>query len=229
MVGFIFSFTQAQAVEWKGVFVAGDHSIDNFDNGRIDLTQAFSLKGTLSSIQLSSSEKFISQESSVYPATSQNLVAAFQALKLQNQNEGCLIHMTSHGIQNQGFYLSRAGVLDPSTFNQLVNKACGDAPTVVMVSACFSGQFINDEIKGPNRIVLTAARPDRTSFGCSPDTRYTYWDGCVLSELPNSNNWPELYEKVNACVTQKESQMGVIPSEPQAFFGENTSDWTILH
>lgn len=84
-------------------------------------------------------------------------------------------------------------------------------------------------MKGANRIVLTAARADRPSFGCSADTEYTYWDGCMLQELPNSNTWVDLYKNVNSCITKKEALIGVQPSEPQAYFGENTKDWTILH
>lgn len=216
-----------QARDWKGVFIAGDHSIDNFDNGREDLTTLFSSLSSLQTIQLSSSEEFFAEEG-VYPATANNINAAFGILKDQPQ-EGCLVFMTSHGIKDQGFYLSLAGVLPPRGLADLVNYACGDAPTVVLVSACFSGQFITDEIKGPNRVIMTAARADRTSFGCSTDTEYTYWDGCLLSEIPNSRTWPELYQRVNQCISTKESAIGVTPSEPQAYFGENTLDWPILN
>ncbi len=231
LLSFVFVFSlqaQGQAKDWKGVFIAGDHSIDNFDNGREDLTSLFSSLGSLQTVQLSSSEKFVSAEKGVYPATANNLNAAFGILKDQPQ-EGCLIFMTSHGIKDQGFYLSLAGVLPPQSLADLVNYSCGDAPTVVLVSACYSGQFIIDAIKGPNRVIMTAARADRTSFGCSPDTEYTYWDGCLLSEIPNSNTWPELYERVNKCISVKEAAIGVIPSEPQAYFGENTKDWPILN
>jgi hypothetical protein len=217
----------AHAVSWKGIFIAGDDSIDNFDNGREDLTAMFSRKGTLvSTQQLSSSDKFIGRD--VVEANVNNLVAAFQKLGVKN-GEGCFIHMTSHGAKHAGFYLSRAGVLPPASFAALVNKACGQAPTVILVSACYSGQFITEELKGPNRVILTAARADRPSFGCSADTRYTYWDECVLSEVPNSRTWKDLYTNVNACITGKEAQLGADPSGPQAYFGANTADWAILH
>lgn len=223
----------AHAVSWKGIFIAGDDSIDNFDNGREDLTAAFARKGAFAStFQLSSSDRFIGGK--VFEANANNILNAFRALKIQ-AGEGCFIHMTSHGAHGEGFYLSRAsgprqpGILPPSTVAALVNKVCGEAPTVVLVSACYSGQFITNELKGPNRVILTAAREDRPSFGCSADTRYTYWDECVLSELNSSNTWQDLYKNVNACISGKEAELGAKPSGPQAFFGANTANWAIMH
>ncbi|RZA07364.1 MAG: hypothetical protein EOP11_07910 [Proteobacteria bacterium] len=218
----------AHALSWKGIFIAGDDSIDNFDNGREDLTAIFSRAGTLTSTQqLSSNDKFIGQHD-VVEANEANLVKAFSSMGVK-AGEGCFIHMTSHGAKHGGFYLSRAGVLPPATLAALVNKACGQAPTVILVSACYSGQFIVDALKGANRVILTAAREDRPSFGCSADTRYTYWDECVLSEVPNSRTWKELYGNVNACISRKETELGANPSGPQAFFGANTANWAILH
>lgn len=227
----LFLFTQApsaHALSWKGVFIAGDDSIENFDNGREDLTAAFARQGTIAStVQLSTSTKYIGSRG-VLAATAENIVGAFTNLNAKS-GEGCLVHLTSHGAKGQGFYLKLAGILPPDALAQLVNKACGDQPTVVLVSACYSGQFIIDALKGPNRVILTAARADRPSFGCSADTEYTYWDHCLLNEIPNSRSWSELYGKVQACITEKEAALGAQPSGPQAFFGKNTADWSLLH
>lgn len=83
-------------------------------------------------------------------------------------------------------------------------------------------------MKGPNRVILTAARADRPSFGCSADTEYTFWDECLLENVPKSNTWPEAYANTNACITKKEKELGAQPSEPQAFFGENTKNWEVM-
>lgn len=215
----LFSFSaDAYALNWKGMFIAGDDSIANFDNGRIDLTEMFSRAGNLTgTVQLSSSRQFIGQRG-VLAADGKGIASAFQNLKAM-PGEGCFIHMTSHGGKGQGFYFSLAGMMSPQYLASAVEHACGSRPTVILISACYSGQFIVEPLKSPNRIILTAARPDRPSFGCSADTRYTYWDGCLLSELPKVRNWKDLYENVRACISKKESAMGMNPSEPQAFFG----------
>lgn len=218
------------AVEWKGIFVSGDNSIENFDNAREDLTQALSSMGRLDTLQFSSSKNYISEENLIYPATKQNISAGFSQLSLR-EGEGCLVHMTSHGGFRRGFYM----VLEPSQFMtpreliSMVDSACGQAPTVILISACYSGQFIKENIKGPNRVILTAAKEDLPSFGCSPDTEYTYWDGCLLENISSAKSWPDLYEKVKVCISAKESKLGVKPSEPQAFFGENTLSWPLIH
>lgn len=225
---FIFVSSLSSALTWQAVFIAGDDSIANFDNGREDLSTLFSKLGKIEETHLSSSMNHISQANKVYPATLQNIYTAFAKAPALKQDEGCLVHMTSHGSKNKGFYLSMSGTLTPKDFAALVNKRCGNAPTVVLVSACYSGQFITEEIKGPNRIIMTAAIADRPSFGCSPDTRYTYWDGCLLEEIPRSKTWTEVYSRVQACISRKEAMLGVPSSMPQAYFGRNTTGWGIL-
>lgn len=218
----------SSALTWKAVFIAGDHSINNFDAGREDLATLFSKLGKIEQTHLSSSQNYISQADKVMPATAQNIHNVFAKAPALKQDEGCLVHMTSHGAKNQGFYLALSGILSPKDFAALINKRCGNAPTVILVSACYSGQFINEAIKGPNRIVLTAAIADRPSFGCSPDTRYTYWDGCLLEEIPQSKTWTEVYSRVKNCIGRKESALGVPSSMPQAFFGSNTTGWGLI-
>lgn len=220
---FGFLSAQAQSLTWKGVFIAGDDSIENFDNGRVDISNMLGKLMALETVQLTSSKNKITSD--VAAATVQNIAAAFAAPV--KANEGCFVHMTSHGAKNQGFYLSMSGILSPSAFAQMVNKKCGNAPTIILISACFSGQFVTNELKGPNRVIMTAAIHDRPSFGCSPDTRYTYWDACLLAEIPKSKTWVEVAKRVEACIAAKESSQGFPSSYPQSNFGANTSNWTV--
>lgn len=218
----------SSALTWQSVFIAGDNSINNFDNGREDLSALFSKLGKLEQTHFSSSQSYISQANKVWPATVPNLSNFFLNSPAVKQDEGCFIHMTSHGAKNKGFYLALSGILNPRDFAMLVNKRCGKAPTVILVSACYSGQFITDDLKGPNRIIMTAAIADRPSFGCSADTRYTYWDACLLDVVPQSKTWTEVYDRVRTCISRKESQLGAPSSMPQAFFGSNTSSWGLF-
>src|SRR3546814_8238085 len=45
---------------------------------------------------------------------------------------------------------------------------------VVVVNACYSGGFV-PPLRGPGTLVLTAARSDRSSFGCGSDSDITYF------------------------------------------------------
>ena len=90
---------------------------------------------------------------------------------------------------------------------------------MVIVSACFSGVFV-PALAGANRMVLTAARPDRSSFGCGEADKYPYFDQCVLESLPHSADFATLGRTVQACVAARETKEGMKPpSEPQLYIG----------
>jgi hypothetical protein len=101
----------------------------------------------------------------------------------------------------------------------IVRSACGTRPTVVIVSACYSGIFVN-ALAAPNRMVLTAASRERTSFGCGADETYPWFDGCVIETLPTATDFLALAAGARACVARKEAALGATPpSDPQMFVG----------
>lgn len=215
----------ARAIEWQALFIAGDDSIENFDNGRRDLTALLAGIGDVTDIQVTSSRR-VARNEEITLADDDGLAAAFTDWRA-SKGQGCVIHMTSHGTQ-EGLYLARSSVLDPYTLAELVDDSCDKYPTVILVSACYSGVFLADALKGPNRIIMTAARDDRPSFGCSSEDYYTYWDACLLDTIEKGKLWRKVYAEVQSCIRRKEGQVGADPSEPQAFFGENTANWTVL-
>jgi len=99
-----------------------------------------------------------------------------------------------------------------------LSVGCRKAPTVVIISACYSGAFT--AMRAPNRIILTAARPDRPSFGCQADRTYTVFDECLLGALPQAATWRGVRDDTLGCVRLRERELGVLPSQPQAFFGK---------
>ncbi|UJW86054.1 C13 family peptidase [Devosia sp. SL43] len=215
----------ALAIEWHALFLAGDDSIENFDNGRRDLSALLDEIGDIEAIQVTSSRRVARREDIVF-ADEDGVEQAFGGLQA-SKGQGCLIHLTSHGNED-GLYLAHAATLDPDHFARLVDRACGKYPTVILVSACYSGVFITDQLEGPNRIILTAARDDRPSFGCSSDTRYTYWDACLLENIEAGALWRDVYDRVRSCVRREEREIGADASEPQAFFGAKAGDWAVV-
>ena len=110
-------------------------------------------------------------------------------------------------------------ILPPGILGAMLDKTCGQRPTVVIISACFSGVFV-PELGSDNRMVLTAARPDRTSFGCGEADKYPYFDDCFLQTTPQAKNFPNLGSQVQACVAAREIKEGMAPpSEPQLYIG----------
>jgi hypothetical protein len=210
---------------WKAALMTGDDSIDAFDNARKTLKSEFLQMGVLPGNIKELSMNPVERKRGSLPSSTVNLAEALQDLSVGEQ-DACLIHMTSHGSP-QGFYLRNAPPMTPETLNRVLDRACGERPTVVLVSACYSGVFATPSMQKKNRIILTAARQDRTSFGCSAENQYTYWDSCLIDSLPTAESWKSLYGTIQRCVQTKESQGHFKPSLPQAYFGEEVSDLTI--
>jgi hypothetical protein len=207
---------------WKATLMTGDDSIDAFDNARKTLKSEFLHMGVtpanIKELSMSPTER----KRGSLPSSAGNLAGALQDLSVGGQ-DACLVHMTSHGSP-QGFYLRNGAPITPKALDGILNRACGDRPTVVLISACYSGVFVGPSMQKKNRIILTAARQDRTSFGCSAENEYTYWDACLIDSLPKADTWKSLYGTIQQCVQTKESRGKFNPSLPQAYFGEEVSD-----
>jgi hypothetical protein len=205
--------------------MTGDNQIDAFDNARKALKSEFIQRGLFPGNIRELSMNPAERRRGSLPSSARNFAGALRDLSI-GDNDACLVHMTSHGSP-QGFYLRNAPALTPQTLSTILDGACGDRPTVVLVSACYSGVFVGNAMLKPNRIILTAARQDRTSFGCSAENEYTYWDGCLIDSLPKADTWKSLYGDIQRCVQKKESIGRFRPSLPQAYFGAQVSDLKI--
>lgn len=215
------------ALNWKVLLMASDQGnqgawINAFDNARKKLKQIFTSKGVPAANFRELSLHPDQQSQSVKPTSSENFLASMKEFGTPTANDACLIHMTSHGSPG-GFNIG-SDRLSPAELDQAIVSGCGDRPTVVLVSACFSGLYVLDKsnLKKPNRIILTAARSDLTSFGCSSEAEYTYWDSCLVESLPNATKWKALAADVVSCITRKES--GGEQSFPQTFIGADIAD-----
>ncbi len=208
---------------WKGLLMTGDHSINAFDNARNKLTELFTGKG----VKAENLKQLSMRDGGVDKTSRDTIKSSLAGLGL-GASDRCLVHMTSHGSR-EGFYLAGDETLSPEELDEMLTEACGERPTVVLVSACYSGVFSDSAaMKKPNRIILTAARADRTSFGCGTENEYTYWDGCLVENFPQATTWKGLYDSVKSCITRKEAG-GFTPSEPQAYFGASVDQLGIFN
>lgn len=204
---------------WAGAVVAADwrtsrgDPIVAFDNSRRDLTAAFKAEG----FEARHFVDFTLRPDAADASTGAQVLAGIGETA-RRATVGCFLYFTSHG-NTRGITWGTEGQLSPARMGQLVDEWCGERPTVVVVSACFSGVFI-PELQGPNRMIMTAARRDRSSFGCSQDAVHPYFDGCVLESLPNATDFIHLSELARTCVARRETAEGLRPaSEPQVFIG----------
>jgi hypothetical protein len=90
---------------------------------------------------------------------------------------------------------------------------------VVIVSACYSGTFI-EPLRNDDTIVITASAADRTSFGCSDDRDLTYFGEAFYRDaLPNSPDLRTAFQRAKDIITEREKQEDIEASIPQAYFG----------
>jgi len=156
---------------WAVVLVAGDYRAHSgapskvFDNARHDLAQAFAKIGF--------SKANMAQFSVDYDDGTQHTgvpeIAAAMQTVASRAKDGCLIYSLPWHAHRM---LIGDAILSPAQMRDMVNSSCGSRPTVVVMSSCYSA--VRDAACGDSRIIMTAARPDRTSFGCGELDHYTF-------------------------------------------------------
>jgi hypothetical protein len=90
---------------------------------------------------------------------------------------------------------------------------------VVVVSACYSGGFI-EPLRDDNSIVITAAAPERSSFGCEAGRDFTYFGQAFFRDaLARSSSFVEAFEIARDLVTKQEAAERLPASMPQISVG----------
>ena len=209
--------------DWAAVVVAGDFRASTgaesevFDNARRDIVAALVEAGfSPRNVRQLSVRPERYPDAAPMRANPERLAEALDSAASAAKG-GCLLYLTSHGTP-QGAIMGN-DLLTPGHAANMLAAACGDRPTVAVISACFSGVFV-PALAGPNRMVMTAARPDRSSFGCGESDKYPYFDACVLESLPTARDFAILGRAARACVEAREKAENLSPpSEPQLSVG----------
>lgn len=208
-----------QFANWAVLVVAGDDHAHSgapskvFDNARHDLVKDFAAIG-FSPANIA--QFSLDPDKDAQPSEFNSIASALWDLSSRAPG-GCLIYFTSHGSPD-GIVVDQQ-IVGPAKMAAMVTNSCGAKPSVIVMSACFSGQFV-PALQGDNRIVITAARADRTSFGCGELNQYTFFDDCFLRALPKTGDFASMGDLVQQCVAFREQQLQASPpSEPQVSIG----------
>ncbi len=209
--------------DWAAIVVAGDsyaHSGKHsavFDNGRTTIARELTEIGFApQNIRQFSDRPRKYPDGSPARSTPANIAGGL-AQVTKRARGGCLAYLTSHGDDKGigiGDYL-----MSPQGLARIIDQSCRGRPAVVIVSACYSGVFV-PKLKGPDRIVLTAAAADRSSFGCGETDKYTYFDTCAVEALPKAGDFQTFGKQAITCVRAREKKEQVdLPSDPQLAVG----------
>jgi Peptidase C13 family len=211
----------AQPASWKAVLIAGDDEEPAFDNA-VD-----AMAGKLARYGVAGRDITVLKANGdgAQAATKESIVKAFANLD-PGAADGCFVFITSHGGRDAGLLMKRAeAILTPSDLDDLLSSPCAARPTVVIASGCFSGIFAEGSaMPAANRVILTAARDDRTSFGCDAKRKYTVFDECLLRSMGRGARWRAVMDKARACVSANEEKLGVPSSGPQMWVGAEVGD-----
>ncbi len=215
------------ASRWRAVLVAGDNAEPVFDNAVDALARWVADRGVPTADIHRLSARQASRDNAVEPASAERILQRIASLGAR-PGERCLIFITSHGRQGKGIWLAHSGeYLRPAGLAQALSAGCAAVPTVVILSACYSGAFAMGAMQAPNRIILSAARADRPSFGCQADRTYTVFDECLIAALPRAPTWRAVHAASRDCVRARERELHVQPSQPQASFGAAVRDLAV--
>jgi hypothetical protein len=166
-----------------------------------------------------------------YPASAPNDIAAaigYVGSLIDPNEDLVVIFLTSHGSNDGSIAIrehNRMGAsLRPSHLRDLLAQA-GIRNRVVIVSACFSGAFIAP-LADDNTIVLTAAAPDRSSFGCNAQRDWTFFgDAYFNRSVAQGENLLEAFDNAKTIIERWEREQNLSPpSNPQRFVGSHARD-----
>jgi hypothetical protein len=142
-------------------------------------------------------------------ATVTSIRAALQAIaaRMDREEDILFLFMTSHGSKEHEFVLSQRGMqlrgLPAARLGELLRESA-IRWKVVLVSACYSGGFI-DPVKDDRTLVITAARRDRRSFGCADENDFTYFGRAFFKEaLPGARSFTQAFERASTLVEEWE-------------------------
>ena len=157
-------------------------------------------------------------------ASKTSIERALQSIaKKMDVNEDVLfLTLTSHGsdkvieMSNPPLALDN---VDAKWLRQSLDKS-GIKWRVIVISACYSGSFIN-ELKSPYTLVITASAANKSSFGCSNEAEYTYFGQAFFAEsLTKLRRFQPAFEAASKRIAEREKMMGFEPSEPQLVMGD---------
>ena len=162
-------------------------------------------------------------------ATLENMASVLrQVATLARAQDKVVILLSTHGnvdMLGVNFDNKFYPYVDSRWLNQAL-AGLRDKPTLLLLSACFSGSFI-EPLSSPSRVILTAAAKDRSSFGCQFESTNTYFVDALFNQSA-LQDWSvvQLMERAKVSIDARERGMKLSPSSlPQTFVGNAARAW----
>jgi hypothetical protein len=145
-------------------------------------------------------------------------LALRRVLDLDGRNDGaCLVYLVSTP-DGQALKL-RDGTITPDQLDRALGGGCANAPTVVIVSGCTTGDWAAPPMARPNRLIMTASAKTRSGFGCGPNVGFTTFDECFLGATGGAPDWATIFTRTRTCVLRREALVDQPSVDPQIYLG----------
>jgi len=213
---------EVQPHQWKAVLVSGSRSVSAYDAAAMDLGQRLRARG------VARVATALTGGTGDFDASRVGIRQALESLG--GEQGACLFFATGHG-NVAGFHLDADRgnrTLTPGELDRMLDKHCGDRPTVAIISDCDAGVFLDSRMRAPNRILIAASAKGRNSYGAKMSDRYVNFDRCLMGAIDaGATTWRDAFQRTLPCVQEREAWLGVRGSEPQAFFGAQVANLTV--
>lgn len=163
-------------------------------------------------------------------ATVTNLERALAgvAARMDVEQDILLLYLTSHGSEEHLLFVNQPPLplrqLSPARLRVALDEA-GIGWRVIVVSACYSGGFI-EPLANPRTLIITAARADRTSFGCGNSANATWFGQAFLVDgLNHDPDFRRAFRQARRQIAEREQAGDYEPSTPQWSAGEEISGY----
>lgn len=154
-------------------------------------------------------------------ATTASLRRALTAVakRMDPKRDILFLFITSHGSRTHWLSLREDGIalanLKAAELGRML-RGLHLRYKVVVISACYSGGFTKPLDDG-HTLIITAARADRSSFGCADENRFTYFGRAFFKDgIPQTDSFVDAFAKASDLVRGWEDKEKMkYHSEPQ--------------
>jgi Peptidase C13 family len=162
-------------------------------------------------------------------ATTENVAQVLKKVaEMATPQDKVIVLFSTHGaaeILAVNFANTPYPNIDPKFLKQALAPLEGK-PVLLVLSACFSGSFI-ESLNSPDRVILTAAAKKRSSFGCQFQSTNTYFADAVFNQ-PSAidRSIVDIMTQAKIDIDKREkAQKLAPPSLPQIAIGMASKAW----
>lgn len=215
--------------EWYFVGVAGFAGQNVFASEIAEAHQLFDVRfGTKGRSIALINNQHTWQDFPIATKTSLHKALSEIGKKMNTDEDVLFLTLSSHGIVDENNKPTgalaidnpplKAQDIDGLWLRQALDES-GIRWRVIVVSACYSGTFI-EPLLSPTTAIITASDANRASFGCTADADLTYFGRAFFAQsMREESSFQKAFEHATRRIAEKEALMGFEPSQPQMQMG----------